>query len=200
MRPLYQTRKPLVLASASPRRQRYFQELGLEYSSHPADIAEVVRFEEDSQSYVRRMAEEKARLVMALYPESWIVAADTEVSLAGFVLGKPEDEKDAVAMLMRLSGKEHLVQTGICLACQQAGVVAVRSVTTRVVFSPFSEQVARAYAATGEPLDKAGAYGIQGQGAFLVQEVKGSYSNIVGLPLCDLLFLLEEHGVVAVVS
>ncbi len=200
MRPIYQTCKPLVLASASPRRQHYFQELGLEYRSHPAGIAEVVRSGENPQSFVKRMAEEKARSIMAFYPESWIVAADTEVSLAGSVLGKPEDSKNAVAMLMRLSGKEHLVQTGICLACRQEGVVAVRSVTTRVVFSPFSEQVARAYAATGEPLDKAGAYGIQGQGAFLVQEVNGSYSNVVGLPLCELLLMLEEHGVVAVVS
>jgi septum formation protein len=200
MRPIYQTCKPLLLASASPRRQRYFQELGLEYRSHPADIVEVARLEEEPESYVRRMAEEKARSIMALYPESWIVAADTEVSLAGSVLGKPEDGEAAVAMLMRLSGQEHLVQTGICLACRQEGVVAVRSVTTRVVFCPFPEQVARAYAATGEPLDKAGAYGIQGQGAFLVQEVNGSYSNVVGLPLYELLLMLEEHGVVAVVS
>jgi septum formation protein len=200
MRQIYQTCKPLVLASASPRRLRYFQELGLEYRAHSADIDEVAWPDETPQSFVRRMAEEKARSVMELYPESWIVAADTEVSLAGFVFGKPEDSQAAVAMLMRLSGKEHLVQTGICLACQQEGVLAVQSVTTRVVFSLFSEQVARAYVATGEPLDKAGAYGIQGQGAFLVKEIKGSYSNVVGLPLCELLLMLEGHGVVAAVT
>lgn len=198
MRPIYHTRKPLILASASPRRQGYFQDLGLEYRVHPADIDEELLPEEKPQDFVRRMAAEKAALVMELYPGSWIVAADTVVNLAGSVLGKPKDGTDAVSMLMQLSGKEHWVQTGICLACRQEGIVAVQSVHTRVVFSPFSERTARAYVATGEPLDKAGSYGIQGQGAFLVKEVRGSYSNVVGLPLCELLVMLEEHDVIAV--
>jgi septum formation protein len=101
-------------------------------------------------------------------------------------------------MLMRLSGKEHLVRTGICLGCQGEKVLAVQSVRTRVLFSRFSEKTAEAYAATGEPLDKAGAYGIQGKGAFLVKEIRGSYTNVVGLPLCELLTLLEKYGVIAV--
>jgi septum formation protein len=135
-------------------------------------------------------------LVMDLYPGSWVVAADTVVSLESMVLGKPIDSMDAVSMLMRLAGKEHWVQTGICLAGGQEGIVAVQVVRTRVVFSPFSERVALAYVATGEPLDKAGSYGIQGLGAFLVKEIMGSYSNVVGLPLHELLVMLEEHGVV----
>jgi septum formation protein len=198
MQPIYHTRKPLILASASPRRQGYFQDLGLQYRVHPADIDEELLPEEKPQDFVKRMAIEKATLVMDLYPESWVVAADTVVSLADMVLGKPKDSVEAVSMLMQLSGKEHRVQTGICLACRQEGIVAVQSVRTRVVFSPFSERVARAYVATGEPLDKAGSYGIQGQGAFLVKEVMGSFSNVVGLPLHELLVMLEEHGVIAV--
>ena len=198
MRPIYYACKPLILASASPRRQGYFQDLGLEYRVHPADIDEALLAAEKPQDFVLRMAQEKAVSVMDLYPENWIVAADTVVSLAGTVLGKPKDPADAVSMLMQLSGKEHWVLTGMCLACLQEEVVVVQSVCTRVVFSHFSERVAHAYVATGEPLDKAGSYGIQGRGAFLVKEVLGSYSNVVGLPLCELLVMLEEYGVIAV--
>lgn len=200
MRLIYQTCKPLVLASASPRRQNYFQDLGLNFSVHAADIDESPFPEEKPQAFVSRMAAEKARDVAGLYPGSWIVAADTVVILAGSILGKPKDSMSAVSMLMRLAGQEHQVRTGICLACQQDGVMVVQSVCTRVVFRHFSEDVARAYVATGEPLDKAGSYGIQGKGAFLVQEIIGSYSNVVGLPLCELLKMLEEYGVIAVSS
>lgn len=196
--PIYQTCKPLILASSSPQRQRYFQELGLEYSVYPPEIDEDLLPEEEPQNFVRRMAEEKCRAVMEHFPDSWVVAADTVVCLAGSVFGKPQDQADAVSMLMRLSGQEHWVQTGICLACCRAGVVAVRVVRSRVVFSPFSEDVAWAYVATGEPLNKAGAYGIQGKGACLVREIWGSYTNVVGLPLAELLALLEEYGVVTV--
>jgi septum formation protein len=197
-RPIYHTRKPLILASSSPRRQSYFQDLGLDYRVHAADIDEQLRPEETAQAFVRRMAVEKARSVMDLYPESWIVAADTAVALAESVLGKPGDPAGAVSMLMQLSGREHRVLTGICLACRRDGVEAVQAVSTRVVFSLFSEEVALAYVATGEPMDKAGSYGIQGQGAFLVKEIIGSYSNVVGLPLSELLVMLEEYGVIAV--
>lgn len=201
LRPIYRTRKPLILASASPRRQYYFQDLGLDYRVHIADIDEYLLPEETPQSFVRRMALEKASAVMDLYPDDhWIVAADTVVSLADAVLGKPKDHAAAVSMLMQLSGKEHHVLTAICLGCRQDGITAVRSVATSVVFSHFAENVAQAYVATEEPMDKAGAYGIQGQGAFLVKEIQGSYSNVVGLPLCELLAMLEEYGVIAVAT
>ncbi len=198
LHPIYHTCKSLILASSSPRRQEYFLGLGLEYRVHAADIDETPFPEEKTHDFVRRMAVEKARPVMDLYPDAWIVAADTVVSLAEAILGKPKDSVGAVSMLMQLSGKEHLVQTGICLACRQEGVVAVQSVSTRVAFSSFSKKVAQAYVATGEPMDKAGSYGIQGKGAFLVREIMGSYSNVVGLPLCELLIMLEEYGVIVV--
>jgi septum formation protein len=198
MRPIYQTCKPLILASASPRRQGYFQDLGLKYRVCPADINEELLSEENPRDFVQRMAMQKASAIMNLYPGSWVVAADTVINLAGLVLGKPKNCEDAVSMLMQLSGKEHLVQTGICLGCRLEGIVTVQSACTSVVFSRFSEKTAQAYVATGEPLDKAGSYGIQGQGAFLVKEIMGSYSNVVGLPLSEFLVMLEEHGVIAV--
>ncbi|MFH2124754.1 MAG: Maf family protein [Pseudomonadota bacterium] len=190
----------MILASASPRRQGYLLDLGLEYRVHAADIDETPFPEEKPNAFVRRMAVEKARVVMDLYPDAWIVAADTVVSLADVILGKPKDRVDAVSMLMQLSGMEHWVRTGLCLACRQEGLVAVQSVATRVVFCSFPEEVAHAYVATGEPLDKAGSYGIQGKGAFLVKEIEGSYSNVVGLPLCELLGMLEDHGVITVAA
>lgn len=198
MRPIYHTSRPLILASSSPRRQRYLHDLGIEYRIHAADIDEDLLPGEKPYDFVRRMAVEKARPVMDFYPDSWIVAADTVVSLGDSVLGKPKDSADAVSMLMQLSGKAHWVQTGICLACHQEGVVEVQSVRTRVLFRSFCEDVAHAYVATGEPLDKAGSYGIQGKGAFLVQEIAGSYSNVVGLPLCELLEMLEGRGLIAI--
>ncbi len=193
---IYQTVKPLVLASASPRRQQYFNELGISYCMHAADILEARLPQEKPQAFVQRMAAEKARVVTRLYPQRWVLAADTVVSLAEAVLGKPKDAADALSMLVRLAGTEHQVHTGICLSCHQHGVFWVQSVMSRVVFRPFSEAVARAYVATGEPLDKAGAYGIQGQGAFLVQEIFGSYSNVVGFPLGEVIPLLEKYGVI----
>jgi len=198
LQPIYSSCKSLILASASPRRQGYLLELGMEFRIQSADIDETPFPEEKPHAFVRRMAVEKAKPIMDLYPDAWIVAADTVVSLADVILGKPKDSKDAVSMLMQLSGREHWVQSGICLACRQEEVIAVQSVSTRVVFSSFSEKVAQAYVATGEPLDKAGSYGIQGKGAFLVKEIEGSYSNVVGLPLCELLLMLESHGVIAI--
>ncbi len=200
MSAIYQLCKPLILASASPRRQQYFDDLGLTVRVHAADIVETPLPKENPQAFVQRMAEEKARAVMELNPGSWVVAADTVVNFAGSVLGKPKDKMDAVSMLMQLSGKEHCVQTGFCLACNQENVIAVQSVTTQVVFCGFSQKTAEAYAATGEPLDKAGAYGIQGKGAFLVKEIRGSYSNIVGLPLCELLTMLDKYGVIRILT
>ncbi|MBU0664858.1 MAG: septum formation inhibitor Maf [Proteobacteria bacterium] len=197
---IYHTCKSLILASASPRRQEYLLELGLDYRVHAVDIDETPFPEEKVRDFVRRMAVEKARPVMDLYPDAWIVAADTVVSLAGSILGKPKDCADAVSMLMQLSGKEHWVQTGVCLACRQEEVVAVQVVSTRVTFSTFSKKVAQAYVATGEPMDKAGSYGIQGKGAFLVREIMGSYSNVVGLPLSELLIMLEGYGIIAVAA
>jgi septum formation protein len=134
--------------------------------------------------------------VMDVYPESWVVAADTVVTIDGLILGKPRHREEAVAMLMRLSGRNHYVRTGFCIGCLEKNLRTINSVVTKVTFADFSEEIARAYAATGEPMDKAGAYGIQGLGAFLVAAVSGSYSNVVGLPLHEVVTHLCGYGVI----
>ena len=194
---LFVTRKPLILASRSPRRRRFFENLGLDFTICTADIEETRRLGELSEAFVLRMAVEKAVRVMDSHPASWVVAADTVVVFEDRVLGKPEGRDEAVAMLTLLSGREHSVQTGYCIGCRNENVIVSEVVTTRVQFANFSEEIARAYVATGEPLDKAGAYGIQGRGAFLVLALTGSYTNVVGMPLQEVVSGLCRLGVIA---
>jgi septum formation protein len=193
---IFTTEKPLILASGSPRRQQYFRDLGLVFKVLNADVVEALLPDEEPEGFVLRMALEKAIAVMNAYPKSWVVAADTVVTIDGLILGKPRDREDAVAMLMRLSGRDHYVRTGFCIGCQEENVRTIESVVSKVTFAEFSEEIARAYAATGEPLDKAGAYGIQGRGAFLVASLSGSYSNVVGLPLHQVVTCLYSYGVI----
>lgn len=194
---MFITRRSLVLASHSPRRREYFRDLGLAFIVHAADIDERIVAGEAPDTFVERMAREKALAVRQLFPDHWIVAADTVVCLGRTILGKPSDIEEAEAMLMSLAGREHVVRTGYCITCEEENVLVVNSVATSVWFSDFSSEAARAYAATGEPLDKAGAYGIQGKGAFLVEKIEGSYSNVVGLPLHEVLGELLSRGVIA---
>ena len=193
---MFTTLQPLVLASTSPRRRAYFADLGLDFTVCAADIDEQAREGEEPEPFVLRLAGEKAVAVRHLYPSSWVVAADTVVCIDGRLLGKPMDTDDAVEMLMALSGREHHVLTGFCVTCEKEDILVRRAVDSSVRFAAFGREVARAYAETGEPLDKAGAYGIQGKGAFLVERISGSYSNIVGMPLHEVLEVLLERRVV----
>jgi len=193
---MYNNSQQIILASTSPRRQQYLQDLGLTFSVHTAGIDEQPGVDEDPTAFVIRMAREKAAAIREFFPESWIISGDTVVCLGQTILGKPTNPEDAVAQLMALSGREHCVRTGFCVTHGLRRVEVARSVTTKVQFAPFSEVTARAYVSTGESSDKAGAYAIQGVGACLVQAIEGSYSNVVGLPLCELLQVLQEHGVV----
>ncbi len=195
---IFCNRAKLVLASGSPRRRRYFEDLGLSFSVHPPDVEEKQQSGELSEEYVRRLAEEKARAAAVGRDERWIVAADTVIDFRGIILEKPADEEDAGRMLMLLSGTNHLVQTGVCLFHKGSGVCDVILVSSQVSFWKFSDDTARAYVASGEPMDKAGSYGIQGKGAFLVRRITGSYSNVVGLPLCETVEMLLRHGVIGV--
>lgn len=170
--------------------------MGLTFSVHTAAIDEQPEVDEDPAAFVIRMAREKAVAIREIFPESWIISGDTVVCLGRRILGKPADAEDAVDQLMALSGREHCVRTGFCVTHSRKSVEVSRSVTTKVRFAPFSEATARAYVATGESFDKAGAYAIQGVGACLVQAIEGSYSNVVGLPLCELLQILRECGVI----
>ncbi|MBU1568336.1 MAG: septum formation protein Maf [Proteobacteria bacterium] len=193
---MYYNSQQIILASASPRRQQYLKDMGLRFSVYTSAIDERPVADEDPVTFVIRMAREKAAAIRESFPDSWIVSGDTVVCLGQRILGKPTGAEDAVDQLMALSGREHCVQTGFCVTHSRRRVEVARSVTTKVRFAPFSEVTARAYVAIGESSDKAGAYAIQGVGACLVQSIEGSYSNVVGLPLCELLQVLQEHGVI----
>ena len=195
-RQMYETRKKLILASVSPRRRDLLCRIGLTFEIIPADIVETKRAGEAPGAYVRRMAREKARAVGETHGSGWVVAADTIVCLEKELLGKPETFEEAVSLLMKLSGREHEVLTGYCLYNGELGVEVVKDLLTRVRFFNFSEETVRAYVLTKEPFDKAGAYGIQGIGGVLVEEVHGSYHNVVGLPLGQLVELLLDHGII----
>jgi septum formation protein len=182
----------LILASGSPRRRQLLDMLGLSFDVVPADVDET-RFEGESpRSHAERLAREKAGAVAARFPGSVVVGSDTIVVLEDEILGKPRDEQEAEAMLLRLNGRTHMVMTGVAVA--RDGKVRSAVETASVRFRPFDEEFARAYIATGEPADKAGAYGIQGYGSAIVERVEGDYYAVMGLPIVRLLALLEAAG------
>ena len=185
-------RASLILASASPRRAQLLVMLGLRFDVEPADIDETYRPGENAAAHAERLAREKAAAVARRQPGALVIGADTVVVIDEEVLGKPRDADHAVEMLLRLQGREHLVATGIAVAEGQDVRGAVE--TVRVRFRSFDAAAARLYARTGEPLDKAGAYGIQGYGATLVERIDGDYFAVVGLPIARLIVLLESLG------
>lgn len=193
---IYRTLKPLVLGSNSPRRREYLEMLGIVFEAYGACMDESLLPGEKPAPYVERMAREKGRIVGDKFPGKFVLTADTAVCIGSRILGKPADENEAVSMLMELSSKEHTVFSGICVRCEAEGVELFSTTATGVLFARFDEAVARAYVNLGESCDKAGAYGIQGAGAFLVERVSGSYSNVVGLPLVETITLLAENKVI----
>lgn len=181
----------LVLASRSPRRAELLAAAGYAFTVRAADIDETPRPAESPRDYVLRVAEEKARAVEAAASET-ILAADTSVVLGTVIMGKPNDAADAVRMLGALSGQKHEVITGICL---KRGQHVVRDfASTAVWFAPLSEDEIESYVASGEPMDKAGAYGIQGLASRFIERIDGSYSNVVGLPVALVYRRLREFG------
>lgn len=192
----FQSAGKLILASASPRRRALLQGLGLDFEIIEAGVEEKPRKGESPAEFVLRAARDKAGTVARTNGEFWVLGADTVVVHGGRILGKPRDAEVAVSVLQSLAGHKHLVQTGYCLENVQEKVSVSRMVTTEVHFWPFSVEIARAYVATGEPLDKAGAYGIQGIGGFLVEKINGSYTNVVGLPLVEVMEEFLRHRVI----
>lgn len=191
----WQGRLPLVLASASPRRRAMLADLGLDFLVDAAHADEQMLPGEGAEDVVRRLAREKARIVAARHPGQWVLAADTAVVLGGEILGKPADADEARAMLRRLAGRVHEVWSGFCLDNSDLhGLALCQAVRTEVRFAPLSPEVIAAYVRTGDPLDKAGAYGIQSLGGFMVQGIVGSYSNVVGLPLAEVIAGLSGRG------
>ena len=185
--------KPIILASASPRRQELLKNAGIAFEIRPANIPEVPHAGEDPVAFAERMARDKARAVRLLLPERIILAADTVVAVENEILGKPASADDAACMLRLLSGRTHAVISGVCLVGE--GFEDVRSETTAVEFSRMTEAEIREYVATGEPMDKAGAYAIQGRASRWITRVDGDYTNVVGLPVELVLKMLKQHGV-----
>jgi septum formation protein len=184
----------LILASSSPRRAAYLEELGFRFRRIAPRIDETLLRGESPRRYVRRLAEEKAGAVAEKFPRHWVVGADTTVVASGKLLGKPADTKDAARMLRVLSGRSHVVLSAIALTRLEDRRLRSKVSSTRVFFRKLTSHEIRWYVATGEPMDKAGAYGIQGKGGFLVSRIEGSYSNVVGFPLETFLELWTEAG------
>jgi septum formation protein len=175
----------LILASASPRRKDFLKGLGLDFTVEVADVPEEPLDGERPEDFVKRVSRDKAVSVGVTNPDAWLIGADTAVVLDKMIFGKPGNPDDALAMLTMLSGRSHEVWTGFTVSYGNQ-VKTTRAVRTWVRFIEADQKLLLAYIATGEPLDKAGAYGIQGKGGALVKRIDGSYTNVVGLPLAEL--------------
>jgi len=185
----------IVLASASPRRAELLELARIPFRVAPADIPEEPLPGEEAVAHAMRLAEEKARVAAGREASGrWFIGADTIVVLNGKIIGKPLDAADAQAMLSKLSGKHHQVVTAYSVLDRQNGACVSRAVITEVVFKRLSTNEIKDYIATGCPLDKAGAYAIQGGAAHFVKEIRGSYTNVVGLPTCELYQTLQQMG------
>lgn len=183
-----------ILASSSPRRRELLHSIGLDFDVVVSHVEEVREADERVDAYVLRLAREKAAEVARRHEERWVIAADTVVYLDDEVLEKPHDDADAIRMLKQISGREHVVYTGVALQCVERGYVDTVVVASSVRMAAMTEEEIERYVSTGEPLDKAGAYAIQGLGAMLVAAVNGNYTNVVGLPLEPLYQMLKRAG------
>ena len=192
----------LVLASASPRRQELLRNASIPFVVQATDIPEIPKEGEAPQAFAERMAREKALAVFRQRPNDFVLGADTIVVVEGEILGKPRDGADAIRMLQLLSGRCHQVTTGVCLVGREpgsedrkTGFEDVRSETTLVTMDALSDDDIRSYVSSGEPVDKAGAYAIQGRASRWISRIEGDYFNVVGLPVSLVYKMLREHGV-----
>ena len=185
---------PIVLASASPRRAELLRAAGIRFDVVPADVDERQLEGEDADGYVRRLATEKASRVAITHPGRPVLGADTTVVVDGEVLGKPRDAAEAASMLGRLSGRSHQVLTGVCVIDAGGGSETALATTT-VEFRPVTPAEINDYVASGEPMDKAGAYAIQGGAGRFVTRIHGPYDNVVGLPVALIQAICERRGI-----
>jgi septum formation protein len=188
----------IILASASPRRAALLEQIGLPFHTHPSalgDDGEAPLAGETAEAYVRRLALAKAREVAARLHRGLVIGADTVVACDDRLFGKPRDRDEAQAFLLSLAGRTHQVISGVALVDAATGQAEVEAAVTAVTMRPFDANEAARYVATGEPMDKAGAYGIQERGALLVEGIQGDYSTVVGLPIGLLAVLLRRFGI-----
>ena len=188
----------LILASRSPRRYELLKQVGLEVDVIPSRVEEDFGTGESPRRHVLRLAEAKALDVGNQHPDRWVLAADTIVYVDHSILGKPKSREEAKKMLRRLSGKEHRVLTGFSVYHLERRKGSREAVQTAVKVKNLTRSEIDWYVNTGEPYDKAGGYAIQGMGSFMIESIKGSYSNVVGLPLCELIQMLSRLGALTI--
>jgi septum formation protein len=184
-----------ILASSSPRRRELLASIGLAFDVIPSHVPEVHQRGEAPEEYVGRLSRDKASAIAAEHPDRWVIAADTTVLFGDTLLEKPVDTEDAVRMLHVIAGQTHTVYTGITLQHVGRGYHETRVSESEVRMLPLSEDEVRWYVATGEPMDKAGAYAVQGIGSMFIESVHGSFTNVVGLPLATLYQMLRRAGI-----
>lgn len=186
----------IILASSSPRRIELLKLMGLPFDSMPADIEETVLANETPRRHVLRLSKAKTRFIAKTYPDSWVIGADTIVFLDGEIVGKPANPMDARMTLARLSDRRHEVFTGFCIMNMKRKITSCEVVRSSVIFRKIDADEISWYASTPEPYDKAGAYAVQGMSAAFIREIKGSFTNVMGLPMCELVEKLKIFGVI----
>ena len=182
-----------ILASSSPRRRELLTSIGLDFEVIPSHVPEVHQVGEAPEEYVARLSRDKAAAIAGAHPDRWVIAADTTVLLGDVLLEKPADAADAIRMLATIQGRTHIVYTGVTLQNGESSETRVAESEVRML--PLSPRDIEWYVQTGEPLDKAGAYAVQGIGAMFIDSIHGSYTNVVGLPLATLFLMLRRAGI-----
>jgi septum formation protein len=186
----------LILASKSPRRRYLLNQAGIEFDVIPSHFDENSVPLDDPAQYVRTLSRAKAQDVASIYPDRWVIGADTIVLINGKILGKPSDKPSARTMLEQLSGQTHQVYTGFTICCFSRKKKFTDVACTDVTFKKLTKDEIEWYIQSHEPFDKAGAYAIQGLGTFLVKRINGSYTNVVGLPVCEVIEHLIKEGII----
>jgi len=188
--------QPIILASQSPRRKYLLEQAGLNIRVQPSQVDESAIAIKSLMNHPRELAQAKARDVARHFPNHWIIGADTVVFIDGAMLGKPVDMDHARLMLAQLSGQTHRVVTGYCILSAAHNIEISDQVITDVTFKQLSAHEIDWYVHTGEPFDKAGAYAVQGIGTFLVKRINGSYANVIGLPVCEIVAHFIEYNII----
>jgi len=184
--------KPFILASASPRREELLRSVGLKFKIIPAHVNEEYLAGESPREHVKRLSRNKAMAIAQKNPDAWVLGADTIVVIDGLILGKPKNKKQAREMLERLSGREHKVFTGFTLVHVTSKIYKTKVISSAVQFKKISTEEMEWYISCDEPYDKAGGYAVQGKGAYFIKSIRGSYTNVIGLPLCEVLEELKN--------